>query len=178
MGIAVIFAYYIGLYTAKAMAKGALVSPTRGPWLPNLILGFFGLVVLLGGSPPARRSLQVTLPSLLSLVNRFRCGADAAKVAAEAVAAMDKCNDMYEAEKIHINFRLACKPPVMPVNFFLDTDRQLGTKLMELRNTDYYKLSVEELPKCAALKSTLVSHQVQPICFKYWPLNMRLGSVF
>ena len=78
--------------------------------------------------------------------------ADAAKVAAEAVAAMDACNDMYEAEKIHINFRLACKPPVMPVNFFLDTDRLLGTKLMELRNTDYYALSLEELRKVRGVK--------------------------
>jgi len=81
------------------------------------------------------------------LLNNCTCGADAAKVAAEAVAAMNACNDMYAAEKIHVNFRLACKPPVMPVNFFLDTDRQLGTKLMELRNTDYYKLSLEELRK-------------------------------
>jgi methane monooxygenase component A gamma chain len=35
----------------------------------------------------------------------------------------------------------------MPVNIFMDTDRQLGTKLMELRNTDYYALSLEELRK-------------------------------
>lgn len=79
------------------------------------------------------------------LLNTCSCGQDAAKVAAEAVAKMDACTDMYEAERIHINFRLACKPPVMPTNFFADTDRQLGTKLMELRNTDYYALPLEAL---------------------------------
>ncbi len=86
------------------------------------------------------------------LLNNCTCGAEAKKVAADAVAAMEACTDMYEAERIHINFRLACKPPVMPVNFFLDTDRQLGTKLMELRNTDYYALPLEELRKVRGVK--------------------------
>jgi methane monooxygenase component A gamma chain len=59
---------------------------------------------------------------------------------------------MYKAERIHIDFRLACKPPVMPVNVFLDTDRLLGTKLMELRNTDYYALPLEELRKVRGVR--------------------------
>ncbi|MBZ4203249.1 MAG: methane monooxygenase [Methylovulum sp.] len=80
-------------------------------------------------------------------LNQCTCGQDAQKVADEAIAKMTACTDMYDAERIHINFRLACKPPIMPVNIFMDTDRQLGTKLMELRNTDYYALSLEELRK-------------------------------
>ncbi|MDD2737590.1 MAG: methane monooxygenase [Methylomonas lenta] len=79
------------------------------------------------------------------LFNTCTCGANAQQVADETVARMDACTDMYEAERIHINFRLAYKPPIMPVNVFLDTDRLLGTKLMELRNTDYYALPLEEL---------------------------------
>lgn len=86
------------------------------------------------------------------LLNACTCGSDAQKVADEALAAMAACEDMYEAERIHINFRLACKPPVMPVNVFLDTDRQLGTKLMELRNTDYYALPLEELRKVRGVR--------------------------
>lgn len=81
------------------------------------------------------------------LLNSCTCGADAQKVAEETIAKMEASNDMYEAERIHINFRLTCKPPVMPVNVFLDTDRQLGTKLMELRNIDYYALPLEDLRK-------------------------------
>jgi methane monooxygenase component A gamma chain len=68
-------------------------------------------------------------------------------VADAVVVKMDACTDKYEAEKIHINFRIEFKPPVMPVNVFMDTDRILGTKLMELRNTDYYALPLEELRK-------------------------------
>ena len=85
-------------------------------------------------------------------LNNCSCGSNAQKVADEAVAKMDACTDMYEAERIHVNFRLACKPPVMPVNVFLDTDRQLGTKLMELRNTDYYALPLEELRKVRGVR--------------------------
>ncbi len=78
-------------------------------------------------------------------LNNCICGADAQEVADTAVAAMDACTDKYEAEKLHINFRIDCKPPVMPTNVFMDADRLLGTKLMELRNTNYYALSLEEL---------------------------------
>ncbi|NOT84125.1 MAG: methane monooxygenase [Methylococcaceae bacterium] len=85
-------------------------------------------------------------------LNNCTCGQNAQKVADETVAKMAACKDMYEAERIHINFRLACKPPVMPVNVFMDTDRLLGTKLMELRNTDYYALPLEELRKVRGVK--------------------------
>ncbi len=80
-------------------------------------------------------------------MNNCTCGANAQEVADKAVSDMNAATDQYVAEKIHVNFRLSCKPPVMPVNVFLDADRQLGTKLMELRNTDYYALPLEELRK-------------------------------
>lgn len=85
-------------------------------------------------------------------LNNRACGANAQQFADKIVAEMDACTDMYKAERIHINFRLANKPPIMPVNVFLDTDRLLGTKLMELRNTDYYALPVEELRKVRGVK--------------------------
>ena len=85
-------------------------------------------------------------------LNSTASGADAQRIADEIVAKMGACTDMYEAERIHINFRLANKPPIMPVNVFLDTDRLLGTKLMELRNTDYYALPLEELRKARGVR--------------------------
>jgi len=88
----------------------------------------------------------------VQFLNNTASGANAQQVANEVVAKMDACKDMYEAERIHINFRLACKPPIMPVNVFMDTDRLLGTKLMELRNTDYYALPLEELRKARGVR--------------------------
>ncbi len=85
-------------------------------------------------------------------LNNCTCGANAQEVADAVVAKMDACDNKYEAEKLHINFRTDYKPPVMPTNVFMDTDRLLGVKLMELRNTNYYALSLEELRKERGVK--------------------------
>jgi methane monooxygenase component A gamma chain len=74
-------------------------------------------------------------------------GEDAKAVLDGAVAKMQAAKDKWEAEKIHIGFRQANKPPIMPVNYFLDGERQLGTRLMELRNLNYYDTPLEELRK-------------------------------
>lgn len=80
-------------------------------------------------------------------LNNTAFGTDAQKEADAVLAQMKACNCKYEAEKLHIGFRQKFKPPMMPVNVFQDTDRLLGNKLMELRNTDYYALPLAELRK-------------------------------
>lgn len=80
-------------------------------------------------------------------LNNTAFGTDAQKEADAVVAQIAATTNKYEAEKIHIGFRLKFKPPIMPVNVFQDTDRILGTKLMELRNIGYYDLPLEELRK-------------------------------
>lgn len=77
--------------------------------------------------------------------NKTAFGEDAKTVLADAVAKMTATKDKWEAERIHIGFRQANNPPIMPVNFFLDGERVLGTKLMELRNLNYYDTSLDEL---------------------------------
>jgi methane monooxygenase component A gamma chain len=83
-------------------------------------------------------------------------GVDAQKEADAVIAKMSAATDKYEAEKIHIGFRQKFKPPVMPVNVFQDTDRILGTKLMELRNIGYYDLPLEELRKVRGVKTIVL----------------------
>ncbi len=85
-------------------------------------------------------------------LNNCTCGANAQEVADAVVAKMDACSEKYVAEKLHINFRTDFKPPIMPTNVFMDTDRLLGTKLMELRNVDYYDMPLEELRKERGVK--------------------------
>ncbi|HIE93127.1 MAG TPA: LptF/LptG family permease, partial [Acidobacteria bacterium] len=46
LGIGVIFAYYILLYGGQAMVKGALISPHLAMWLPNIVIGGVGVVLL------------------------------------------------------------------------------------------------------------------------------------
>ena len=85
-------------------------------------------------------------------LNNCTCGTNAQDVADAVVAKMDACTDKYEAENLHINFRTDYKPPIMPTNVFMDTDRLLGTKLMELRNVNYYDMPLEELRKERGVK--------------------------
>ena len=43
LGMGVIFAYYILMYGAEAMTKGGSMSPNFAMWVPNIVLGLFGL---------------------------------------------------------------------------------------------------------------------------------------
>jgi methane monooxygenase component A gamma chain len=90
--------------------------------------------------------------------NKTATGEDADAVVKAAVAKIQATNDKWEAEKIHIGFRQAYKPPVLPVNFFLDAERQLGTRLMELRNLNYYDTSLEDLRKQRGVRVIQVPH--------------------
>ena len=65
LGIGVIFAYYIIMYGAEALAKGGLVSPHLAMWLPNLVIGAAGLVLLLWRSRSSER--RIWLPGTVSV---------------------------------------------------------------------------------------------------------------
>ncbi len=86
------------------------------------------------------------------LLHKCATGADAANVANAWLAKMAACKDKWEAEKIHIGFRIECKTPIMPTNYFMDTDRILGSSLMELRNLNYYDTPLAELRKRRGVK--------------------------
>ncbi len=81
------------------------------------------------------------------LVAKATTGEAAQAVAESWIAKIDAEKDKFAAEKILITFRQLYKPPVLPVNVFFKVDTYLGSRLMELRNTDYYADSLEELRK-------------------------------
>ena len=62
LGTGVIFVYYVVMYGAEAMAKGALVSPQLAMWLPNITLGLFGVGLVAWRSRSVER--RVTIPVL------------------------------------------------------------------------------------------------------------------
>ena len=86
------------------------------------------------------------------LLNTATTGEDAARIADTWKRRMDAETCKYGAEKILIQFRQLYKPPVMPVNHFLKVDTHLGSRLMELRNTDYYATPLAELRKERGVK--------------------------
>ena len=63
LGIGVIFTYYVVMYTSEAMAKGQLVSPHLAMWIPNVLLGFSGLLLIAWRSRSVERRFR--LPFLL-----------------------------------------------------------------------------------------------------------------
>jgi LPS export ABC transporter permease LptG/LPS export ABC transporter permease LptF len=62
VGIGVIFAYYVLLFMSHSLVKGGRVPPAIGPWIPNLVLGLFGLLVVVGRSRLGGRSYQLAIP--------------------------------------------------------------------------------------------------------------------
>ena len=46
LGIGVIFVYYVIMFTGQAMTKGALIPAWLAMWLPNIVLGAAGVVLL------------------------------------------------------------------------------------------------------------------------------------
>ncbi len=86
------------------------------------------------------------------LLAKTTTGEDAEQVAQAWIAKIDGETSKYKAEEILIKFRQLYKPPVMPVNPFLRVDTRLGSRLMELRNVDYYATSLEDLRKERGVK--------------------------
>jgi len=62
IGIAVIFIYYVLLWGARATAMGGRFSPEWAPWIPNIVMGLGGLVIVAWrarvGDQPIRFSLS------------------------------------------------------------------------------------------------------------------------
>ena len=58
LGIGVIFAYYVVMYTSEAMAKGQLVSPHLAMWIPNVLLGFAGMLLIVWRSRSVERRFR------------------------------------------------------------------------------------------------------------------------
>ena len=59
LGIAVIFAYYVVMYTSDAMAKGQLVSANLAMWIPNILLGVSGILLIVWRSQSVERRFRL-----------------------------------------------------------------------------------------------------------------------
>ncbi|MBY0494275.1 MAG: LPS export ABC transporter permease LptF [Cyanobacteria bacterium] len=62
LGIAVIFAYYVIMFTAEALTKGFWIPAWLSMWLPNLILGAAGVFLLINRARSADQPIRVSLP--------------------------------------------------------------------------------------------------------------------
>jgi methane monooxygenase component A gamma chain len=72
-------------------------------------------------------------------------GRPAGEVAAEWLAKAEGVDDAFAMSALCVAFRKACKPPMMPINYFMPTERELVTKLLKLRAPSYLSTPIEEL---------------------------------
>ena len=93
LGIAVIFVYYVMMFTAQAMTKGGLIPAWLSMWVPNIVLGIAGVALVVSRSRGVDRAMLFRLPRL-----PFRRGADtpasdaAASASSPPAAPVDRCS--------------------------------------------------------------------------------------
>ncbi len=63
LGIGVIFAYYVIMFTGQALTKGFWIAPWLSMWLPNFILGAAGIFLLINRARAADQPIRVSLPA-------------------------------------------------------------------------------------------------------------------
>jgi LPS export ABC transporter permease LptF/LPS export ABC transporter permease LptG len=76
LGIAVIFAYYVIMFTAEALTKGFWIPAWLSMWLPNLALGAAGVFLLINRARSADQPIRISLPHFITA--RWRRDDDAA----------------------------------------------------------------------------------------------------
>jgi LPS export ABC transporter permease LptG/LPS export ABC transporter permease LptF len=63
LGLAVIFGYYVIMFGAEAMAKGALIPAWSARWIPNVLFGGLGIVLLMARARSVDYTMRFKLPS-------------------------------------------------------------------------------------------------------------------
>jgi len=81
LGIGVIFAYYVIMFTAQSLTKGFWIPAWLSMWIPNIILGAAGVLLLISRARSADQPIRIPLPAW---VGRFRKGDPAGTVAHDA----------------------------------------------------------------------------------------------
>lgn len=64
LGVGVILVYYVLLYGARAVAMGGRMNPGLAPWLPNVVMGVAGIILMAWRLRSADRSIRVRRPPL------------------------------------------------------------------------------------------------------------------
>jgi LPS export ABC transporter permease LptF len=64
IGFGVIFAYYILMYSFEALVKSGRFNPELSAWMPNILMGIVGIVLLTWRARSADQPIRISLPAL------------------------------------------------------------------------------------------------------------------
>jgi LPS export ABC transporter permease LptF/LPS export ABC transporter permease LptG len=87
LGIGVIFAYYVIMFSAQALTKGFWIPAWLSMWIPNIVLGAAGVFLLINRARSADQPFRISLPRLAT---RWRRDEDEAAGAAAGQAIPDR----------------------------------------------------------------------------------------
>ena len=101
LGIAVIFAYYVIMFTAEALTKGFWIPAWLSMWLPNLILGGAGIFLLINRARSADQPIRISLPAFIT---RWRRAEPAAGATSEHAPAAPKARPLLVVRLPHFEW--------------------------------------------------------------------------
>ena len=78
LGIAVIFGYYVIMFTAEALTKGFWVPAWLSMWIPNILLGAAGVFLLINRARSADQPIRIPVPKWLMRWRRDQDAVDSA----------------------------------------------------------------------------------------------------
>lgn len=101
LGFGVILVYYVLLYGARAVAMGGQMNPGLAPWVPNIIMGTIGAVLLAWRARSADQPIRLSIPAFASKLFG-RKAAEMAGSGARAATSPDGSNGAVPAVVIRV----------------------------------------------------------------------------
>lgn len=95
-------------------------------------------------------------PNDLDLLTKTIDGRCAADVCKEWIKRAEHINCAIEMNELCMAFRSKNKPPMMPINYLMPTERELVSKLLKLRAPTYMSMPMDELRKMRGVTSMSV----------------------
>jgi LPS export ABC transporter permease LptF/LPS export ABC transporter permease LptG len=87
LGIGIVFAYYVIMFTAQALTKGFWIPAGLATWLPNIVLGAAGVLLLVSRARSADQPIRIPLPAwVVARLRGDEKSANAEQVSAVAMA--------------------------------------------------------------------------------------------
>jgi LPS export ABC transporter permease LptG/LPS export ABC transporter permease LptF len=65
IGVAIVFVYYILLWLGQSLTKGRVLAPWLAAWLPNIVIGVAGILLLKWRGRVADRPMRLPLPAFV-----------------------------------------------------------------------------------------------------------------
>jgi LPS export ABC transporter permease LptG len=92
IGLAVVFVYWSLMYTGQSMAKAHMVNAHIAMWIPDIVLGAVGVILLAWRHKYGESSFEITLPTWSAI--RQRLPFMRSKMGADGEVAIDDASDL------------------------------------------------------------------------------------